>query len=83
MKNIATLFILLTFTPDTNCTANELIENKVFGAQAEAIIIEGTVTNIVTKYSPYGDKYFYSVLYYGYTWQCEQAPRRTACYLSK
>ena len=61
--------------------ANDKVGTKVFGVEAEDIIFHGTVTDIFAKNSPYGVKYYYTVLHYGYKSLCEQATYRTACYI--
>ena len=53
----------------------------VMGKEAEQMIIEGTVIDSFSKEVQYGVKYYYSVLYFGYKWLCEQATYRTTCYL--
>jgi len=55
----------------------------VSGIEAEKMIREGTVMNSFSKDVQYGVKYYYSVLYFGYTWLCEQATYRTTCYLEQ
>ena len=77
------LTLLILVTVPAYAVAKDKAGNKVLGAQAEDILFHGTVTDAVSKNSPYGVKYFYSVLYYGYEWICEQATHRTACYLRK
>ncbi len=60
-----------------------LNESMVSGIEAEKMIREGTVMNSFSKDVQYGVKYYYSVLYFGYTWLCEQATYRTTCYLEQ
>ena len=55
----------------------------VMGKEAEQMIIEGTVIDSFSTEVQYGVKYYYLVLYFGYTWLCEQATYRTACYLQQ
>ena len=58
-------------------------ENIVRGKEAERMILEGTVLNSFSTEVQYGVKYYYVVLYFGYTWLCEQATYRTTCYLQQ
>ena len=58
-------------------------ENIVRGKDAERMILEGTVLKSFSTEVQYGVKYYYLVLYFGYTWLCEQATYRTTCYLQK
>ena len=58
-------------------------ENIVRGKEAEGMILEGTVLKSFSTEVQYGVKYYYLVLYFGYTWLCEQATYRTTCYLQK
>ena len=51
----------------------------ITGVEAERMILEGTVTSSFSKEVQYGVKYYYLVLYFGYTWLCEQATYRTVC----
>ena len=84
MKLLLTaLTLLILVTVPVKAEANDKVGTKVFGVEAEDIIFHGTVTDISSNDSPYGVKYYYSVLYYGYEWMCEQATHRTACYLRK
>ena len=53
----------------------------VMGKEAEQMIIEGTVLDSFSTEVQYGVKYYYLVLYFGYTWLCEQATYRTTCHL--
>ena len=55
----------------------------VMGKEAEQMIIEGTVLDSFSTEVQYGVKYYYLVLYFGYTWLCEQATYRTTCYLQQ
>ena len=55
----------------------------VMGKEAEQMIIEGTVIDSFSTEVQYGVKYYYLVLYFGYTWLCEQATYRTTCRLRK
>ena len=82
MKYVVVLVVFLGLVAPV-FAGNDSAKNKVFGAEAEDIIFHGTVTDISSNDSPYGVKYYYSVLYYGYEWMCEQATHRTACYLRK
>ena len=82
MKYVGIIVLFLGFS-DSVQAGNDKVGNKVFGAEAEDIIFEGTVIDISSNDSPYGVKYYYSVLYYGHKWACEQATHRTACYLQK
>ena len=52
----------------------------VMGKEAEQMIIEGTVLDSFSTEVQYGVKYYYLVLYFGYTWLCEQATYRTTCH---
>ena len=58
-------------------------DNIVRGKEAERMILEGTVLKSFSTEVQYGVKYYYFVLYFGYTWLCEQATYRTTCYLQK
>jgi len=58
-------------------------ENIVRGKEAERMILEGTVLKSFSTEVQYGVKYYYLVLYFGYTWLCEQATYRTTCYLQQ
>ena len=58
-------------------------ESIVRGKEAERMILEGTVLKSFSTEVQYGVKYYYFVLYFGYTWLCEQATYRTTCYLQK
>ena len=77
------LALLILVAVPAYAEANDKVGTKVFGVEAEDIIFHGTVTDIFAKNSPYGVKYYYTVLHYGYKWLCEQATYRTACYLRK
>ena len=83
MKVLPSVLVMLLLSFPIYAVGNDPVDSKVVGAQAEDIIFHGTVTDIVSKDSPYGVKYFYTVLHYGYKWLCEQATYRTACYLRK
>ena len=82
MKYVGIIVLLLGFS-DSVQAGSDKADNKVFGAEAEDIIFGGTVIDISSNDSPYGVKYYYSVLYYGHKWACEHATHRTACYLQK
>ena len=58
-------------------------EKIVGGKEAERMILEGTVLKSFSTEVQYGVKYYYLVLYFGYTWLCEQATYRTTCYLQQ
>ena len=83
MKVLPSVLVTLFLSFPIYAVGNDPADSKVVGAQAEDIIFHGTVTDIFSKDSPYGVKYFYTVLHYGYKWLCEQATYRTACYLRK
>ena len=84
MKPLLTaLALLILVTVPAKAEANDKVGTKVFGVEAEGIISHGTVTDISSNDSPYGVKYYYSVLYFGYTWLCEQSTYRTTCNLQK
>ena len=82
MKYVAVLVLFLGMVAPIQA-GNDEATYRVFGAEAEDIIFHGTVTDISSNDSPYGVKYYYAVLHYGYEWMCEQATHRTACYLPK
>ena len=82
MKYVAVLVLFLGLASPVQAE-NEKDAYKVFGTEAEDIIFRGTVTDISSNDSPYGVKYYYLVVYYGYEWMCEQATHRTACYLRR
>ena len=83
MKVLASVLVMILLSFPIYAVGNDPVDSKVVGAQAEDIIFHGTVTDISSNDSPYGVKYYYAVLYYGYEWMCEQATHRTACYLRK
>ena len=83
MKVWPSVLLMLLLSFPLYAVGNDTAGSKVIGAQAEDIIFHGTVTDIFAKNSPYGVKYYYIVLHYGYKWLCEQATYRTACYLRK
>ena len=76
---LAALALLNLVAVPAYAVGNNAAGNKVFGPEAEFILFHGTVTDISSNDSPYGVKYYYSVLYYGYKWMCEKATYRTAC----
>ena len=78
---LTALTLLILVPPPAKAEANDKVSTKVFGIDAEDIILHGTVTDTSSNDSPYGVKYYYSVLYFGYTWLCEQATYRTTCNL--
>jgi len=55
----------------------------ITGEKAERMILDGIVIESFSKEVQYGVKYYYSVLYFGHTWLCEQATYRTTCNLQK
>ena len=80
---VLSVLVLIVGLMDVVQAADGETQYKVFGAEAEDIIFHGTVVDISSNDSPYGIKYYYRVLYYGYEWMCEQATHRTACHRRK
>ena len=56
---------------------------SITGEKAKRMILDGIVSESFSKEVQYGVKYYYLVLYFGYTWLCEQATYRTTCNLQK
>ena len=56
---------------------------SITGEEAKRMIVDGVVIESFSKEVQYGVKYYYSVLYFGYTWLCEQSTYRTTCNLQK
>ena len=83
MKVLPSVLVTLFLSFPIYAAGNAPADSKVVGEQAEDIISHGTVTDIFSKDSTYGVKYFYTVLHYGYKWLCEQATYRMSCYLRK
>ena len=72
--------LLLSISIPSHADENIFHSEPITGTKAEKMIIEGTVINSFSKEVQYGVKYYYSVLYFGYTWLCEQATYRITCY---
>ena len=83
MKVLPSVLLMFLLSFPIYAVGNDTADSKVAGGHAEDLIFRGTVTDTFAKNSPYGVKYYYTVLHYGYKWLCEQATYRTACYLRK
>ena len=83
MKRCALVTCMLLMIDPIFAAATPGEENIVRGKEAERMILEGTVLKSFSTEVQYGVKYYYFVLYFGYTWLCEQATYRTTCYLQK
>ena len=73
------LFVVIPVFADENTPQVE----SITGENAKRMILDGIVVESFSKEVQYGVKYYYSVLYFGYTWLCEQATYRTTCNLQK
>ena len=62
---------------------NKSQAESITGEKAKKMILDGIVIESFSKEVQYGVKYYYSVLYFGHTWFCEQATYRTTCSLQK
>ena len=80
MKALILSTLLLAISIPSHADENFSHSEPITGTKAEKMIIEGTVIDSFSKEVQYGVKYYYSVLYFGYTWLCEQATYRITCY---